>query len=272
RLLSDPNLNMCPDYTSEDFADIRSSLDSADDAAAVQTLVKSWTKNNDKLKAQWAQQVAADKARAIAEERVRTAEAEEAAAVAAERAEEERLEAEKKKPKLGNFDANGNAPAFIEARISPFAQRKLEKMEYCLLWPFTPVISPALSSNDDISSVRLTQNDDNGLSVQAGPSSNTHKGMVRDDQLTWREFDLGKSQYLKEITRAGWPKTHVEALSQFFYLICNHSLREQPMGDATLKVYADRTRFEWHQTLGSENSFNIARINESLLAKIGEEL
>jgi hypothetical protein len=96
--------------------------------------------------------------------------------------------------------------------------------------------------------------------------------MVRDDQLTWREFELGQSRFTKEIIRANWPKPHVDAITHFFYLICNHSLREQPQGDLTLQTYADRTRYKWHLTLGTPQSFNIARINEGLLAKIGDEL
>ncbi|KAJ7902162.1 hypothetical protein B0H14DRAFT_2330152, partial [Mycena olivaceomarginata] len=271
-----PQYRVLPDFASEEFADIRNTIN-ANDQTAIDSLVAAWTKANDKRKKQWEEQVAADKA---AEKSCRGSTPEGGrggGAEAAKIAEKERLEEEAKKPKLGDFNANGDAPSALETRISPFAQRKLEKREYCLLWPFTPkglaeAASTALSSNDDISSVRLTQTEDNQLSVQAGPSSSAHKNMVRDDQLTWREFELGQSRFTKEIIRANWPKPHVDAITHFFYLICNHSLREQPQGDLTLQTYADRTRYEWHLTLGTPQSFNIAQINEGLLAKIGDEL
>ncbi|KAJ6607856.1 hypothetical protein B0H10DRAFT_1736469, partial [Mycena sp. CBHHK59/15] len=272
RLLSNPNTETCPDFSSDDFADVRKDI-GPDDQTAIDKLVASWTKGHDKRKDQWAQKVAAEQAA----EDARQKEAEEKAAEAARLAEKERLDVEAKKPKLGSFDENSEAPSFIEARISPFAQRKLEKMEYCVLSPFTPqglaeAASAALSSSDNISSVRLSQNDDNQLTVQTGPSSTAHKNMLQDDQLSWREFDLGKTRFLKEIIQAGWDQKHCDTLSQFFFHISNHSLREQPNADQILKVYADRTRFAWHQSLGTDNSFNITKINEQLLTKIGDEL
>jgi hypothetical protein len=48
-------------------------------------------------------------------------EADQAAADAAKIAEEERLEAEKKKPKLGDWDVTSAPPSFVESPISAFA-------------------------------------------------------------------------------------------------------------------------------------------------------
>ncbi|KAJ7760660.1 hypothetical protein DFH07DRAFT_740692 [Mycena maculata] len=226
RLLFDPSNDICPDFGSEDYVDIRKDLGS-DDQATIAKLTASWTKGHDKKKSLWAAQVTADEAA----EEARQTQAAEDAAEAAKAAEKERLEEEAKKPKLGDFNEESIAPTTIEARISPYAERKLERKEYCLLYPFTPR--------------------DNQLTVQTGPSSMTHKSMVRDDQLTWREFDLGKARFLMEIMRYKWEKKHLDALSKFFYLICNHPLRFQPHGEATLLTYAECTRFSWHQSLGT---------------------
>ncbi|KAF7357135.1 Reverse transcriptase ribonuclease h [Mycena sanguinolenta] len=204
-------------------------------------------------------------------------EAEEAAAEAAKSAEEERLEAEKKKPKLGAFDPNSAPPSFIESPISHFAQKKLERREYCPLWPFTPgglkeAAEARLSSMDDISSLKLSRNDENQLTVQSGPASSSHKNMTRDEHLTWRQFSLGSNRYLKEIVRAGWPGTHVEALTQFFYALEQHDFRDlEDDGDNILKIYADRVRVEWFRTLGTPQAFNIAIIEEKNLSKIADE-
>ncbi|KAJ7160663.1 hypothetical protein C8R43DRAFT_881441 [Mycena crocata] len=275
RLLFDPNTFSCPDYASDDFADLRTDI-GPDDQSAITKLTESWTKANDKQKAAWRRQVDADEAAEKAEEELRLRTAAEAEEAIAKLAEEERLEAEKKKPKLGDFDANSAPPSFVEARISPFAQKKLEKREYCLLWPFTPqglaeAATTALSSSDDISSVKLSQNAENQLTVQTGPSATAHKNMVRDDQLSWRNFSLGSNRYIKEIIRAKWPKAHVDALTQFFYLLETHSLREQEHGEQILMIYADRFRLEFFQTLGTPQSFNIARISDTQLTKIGDE-
>ncbi|KAJ7760238.1 hypothetical protein DFH07DRAFT_708587, partial [Mycena maculata] len=274
RLLSDPNLNVCPDHTSDAWDDIRAGMTRTPDEITTK-LDECWTKSNDKLKARWAQQVADDEAEAVAVEAAPQKKLDDDAAAAARVAKEERLEAEKKKPKLGAFDANSEAPSIMQSRISPYAQKKLEKMEYCLLYPFGPgglseAASVALSSNDE--SFRLAWNEDNELTVLAGPSSTAHKNMPRDNQLSWRDFDLAQARFLKEIIRVGWPKSHIEALSQFFYLICNHSDRGLPGGEAALLAYADHIRAEWHRTLGTPESFNIALINDHLLRQIGDDL
>ncbi|KAJ7042897.1 hypothetical protein C8F04DRAFT_1390291 [Mycena alexandri] len=275
RLLSDPNSAVCPDFASEDYDEVRAKIDAVD-GIAIAKLTASWTKSNDKKKAQWIIQVEADRAQADAEEAVRRQEAEKEAAEAAKAAEAERLEAEKKKPKLGDFDVNSAPTSFIEARISAFAQKKLERREYCPLYPFTTAgLSEAaaaiMSSAEDGSSVRLGRSDDNELTFQTGPSANTHKNMVRDENLSHREFGLGWHRYIKEIGRADWPKLHVNALTQFFYGLDTHALHEQEHGSQIIRIYADRYRLEWFNTLGTANSFNIAIINDGLLTKITNE-
>ncbi|KAJ7161225.1 hypothetical protein C8R46DRAFT_1223532 [Mycena filopes] len=139
RLLSDPNLAICPDFASDDYQDVRDTMG---------TLSEEADRGVENGKRQEESAMGAPK------------KAEEDAVAAAKLAEDERLEAEKKEPKLGGFDANREAPSFLESRISPFAQKKLEDKKYCLLYPFTPrglaeAAAAALSSNDDVSSVRL---------------------------------------------------------------------------------------------------------------------
>ncbi|KAJ6616546.1 hypothetical protein B0H10DRAFT_2219369 [Mycena sp. CBHHK59/15] len=113
------------------------------------------------------------------------------------------------------------------------------------------------SSADDGSSVRLGRSDDNEPTFQTGPSSNAHKSMVRDENLTHCEFGLGWHRYIKEIERASCLDTH--------------SLHEQEHGSQIIRIYTDRYRLEWFNTLGTANSFNLAIINEGLLTKISNE-
>jgi hypothetical protein len=129
-----------------------------------------------------------------------------------------------------------------------------------------------LSSNDDISALKLSRDADNQLTVQSGPSSSAHKNMVRDEHLTWRQFSLGNIRYIKEIVRADWPWAHVEALTQFFYILDQHDLHNlETDGENIIKIYADRLRAEWFRTLGTSQSFNIAIIEEKIMAKISDE-
>ncbi|KAJ7735840.1 hypothetical protein DFH07DRAFT_987041 [Mycena maculata] len=271
RLLSDPNLATCPDYTSEAFQGLRGRIDADDDEAAITFLIESWTTNNDQEKAQWALQLEADK-------EVEEADAARRQQDADKLAEEARLEEDKKKPKLGDFNLTSAPSTFIEARISPFAQAKIDKMQYCLLYLFgtgglNDAANALLSSADDASSFRLTRDDGNQLTVQSGLTSNIHKNMVEDKDLSFREFALAWHRYIKEITRANWPKLHVDVLTQFFYGLDTHPLHQQEPehGDKILRIYADRYRKEWFSTLGTPQSFNLAIINEALLSKLTHE-
>jgi hypothetical protein len=279
RLLSDPNLTACPDFGSEAFTDVRQALVTAltlDEAAAIAKLQDGWAKNNNKDKAQWVIQVEADRAQEEAEEARREQETQASAAEAAKLAEQERLEAEKKIPKLGDFDVNRAPSSFVESRISAFAQKKLANRQYCPLYPFTPAglaeaSAAVLSSGDDASSIRFGRTANNQLTVESGPSSSTHKNMLRDEELSYRNFSLGWHRYVKELDHAGWDPLHVHSITQFFYGLETHSLREQEYGDKIIQIYADRYRVEWFDMLGKPGAFNLALINEELLHKVTNE-
>ncbi|KAJ6621520.1 hypothetical protein B0H10DRAFT_2215160 [Mycena sp. CBHHK59/15] len=169
-----------------------------DDAAAITQLTNSWQQDIDRLKVQWAAQVEADKRTQEAEDARLQDEADQAAVDAAKIAEEERLEVEKKKPKLGDFDVTKKARAKGILSTVALHSRGLKE-----------TAEARLSSDDDISALKLLRDDDNQLTVQSGPSSSTHKNMVRDEHLTWRQFSLGNIRYIKEIVRADWPRAHV---------------------------------------------------------------
>jgi hypothetical protein len=99
RLLFDPNTESCPDFASEEFADIHNTIN-ANDQTAIDSLVAAWTKANDKRKKQWEEQVAADKAAEKAVEEARRKAAEEEAAEAAKMP---RKRGSKRKPRSLNW-------------------------------------------------------------------------------------------------------------------------------------------------------------------------
>jgi hypothetical protein len=103
------------------------------EATVISDFQSSWKEDNNWLKVQWDAQVATERQAQEAEDASLQQEANQAAADAARIAEEEKLKAEKKKPKLGDFDVKSAPPSFIESPIPPFTQRKLERKEYCLL-------------------------------------------------------------------------------------------------------------------------------------------
>ncbi|KAJ7867257.1 hypothetical protein B0H13DRAFT_2351985 [Mycena leptocephala] len=260
RLLSDPSLTTYPDFSSAAFQAIRLAVD-PDDAAAITQLTNSWQQDIDRLKVQWAAQVEADKRTQEAEDARLQDEADQAAADAA------------KLPGRRGSKRKRRNPNWETVMLL----RKLKQREYCPLWLFTPAglketAEARLSSNDDISALKLSRDADNQLTVQSGPSSSAHKNMVCDEHLTWRQFSLSNIRYIKEIVRADWPRAHVEALTQFFYILDQHDLHNlETNGENIIKIYVDRLRAKWFRTLGTSQSFNIAIIEEKIMTQISDE-
>ncbi|KAJ7072471.1 hypothetical protein C8F01DRAFT_920589, partial [Mycena amicta] len=155
----------------------------------------------------------------------------------------------------------------------------LKQMSYCGLYAFSPeglreARNAVLSSaNDDLSAIHIVSNADNQLAFQMGPASSGNKNVRCDEALTWTEFTLASPRYLREISLVGWKKEHVEALTQFFYLVEHHPLREEDAehGAKILLIYQDCVRYEWFQALSTDRSFNIGIMNEDLLKKYADE-
>ncbi|KAJ7066339.1 hypothetical protein C8F01DRAFT_981050, partial [Mycena amicta] len=279
RIIHDPRNEICPDFESDAFKEVRATMGAQHDNDKVIALKKGWMLAHAGRVHAWEDQCAADEREArTAAEKLR-AEKEIADAEAARKAEDERLEAEKKKPKLGDFDANSAPPETIETRVSAVAARAIKQMQYCPLYAFTPeglreardaVLS---SANDDMSAIHIVSSADNQLAFQMGPPSSGHKNVRRDESLTWAELTLASARYLREISAAGWKNEHVEALTQFFYLVEHHPLREEDAehGAKILLIYQDRVRYEWFKALGTERAFNIGIMSDVLLKKYADE-
>ena len=155
RITQDPALTLCPDFGTDLFAAFRNSHIIASNgtlshAEVTQQLTEAWTQDNAAQQVLFAQQQQHDQL------------AQEAAALAAQEAldqqrEEQacqdnadRLELEKKKPKMKNFDATMTVSDYIAPRPSAYAIHKLEKFAYIKLWYFTP------EGRHDASSTRTT--------------------------------------------------------------------------------------------------------------------
>ncbi|KAG2750588.1 hypothetical protein P692DRAFT_201692175, partial [Suillus brevipes Sb2] len=136
RIRQDPNLEVCPDYASDAFAQTRALLenDQVNQEQAVQMLRNIWEANNNAAKARWQVQREEDRRRQE-DHRLRNEE---------EQADRERLQIEeaeaalKEDRKKNKFKYTPiivpNEPTVIP---SSYATRKLDKGEYVELWYFT---------------------------------------------------------------------------------------------------------------------------------------
>ena len=99
------------------------------------------------------------------------------------------------------------------------------------------------------------------------------KNVKLNHHLPYAEFMYAKNLFLTAIDNAKWGEETVDSFNWFFHNLDNHSIREEgERGEKALLLYASRARTDWHDKLALKKAYNIATINEDLLAKIAREL
>ncbi|KAG2118588.1 hypothetical protein DEU56DRAFT_708097, partial [Suillus clintonianus] len=190
---NDPNLNICPDYVILPFAGARARIISEhiDEHQAIQILRDIWEAANDIEKAQWQEQVEADREqrdnlRLQQEEREDRQEQEHLEEEEAARKEEKR----KLKHKYAPIQASG-VPDELAITPSAYATRKLDKGEYVELWYFTnDGLDDAQTKKtviEDDAMVLSTLPDGSTAWVSAASSRNA-ASVVNDEDLNFEDF------------------------------------------------------------------------------------
>jgi len=112
-LLTNPSNEVCPNFAADLFRllrdDIRQGTEASDDDV-IARLVQLWTQDHNERLVQWTAQRAAAAQAADEAEHQRELQEEEAQRLVEQETELERLEAEKKKPKMNDFDESKQIP------------------------------------------------------------------------------------------------------------------------------------------------------------------
>ncbi|KAG5644823.1 hypothetical protein H0H81_009346, partial [Sphagnurus paluster] len=168
---------------------------------------------------------------------------------------------------------------FLEARPSSYALTKIGNGEYVELWYFSPE-----GCADAQRSTRTDADDTYGISrmgemvtLRSVASVQASKRVVQDADITWDQFSFGYKSFIKYISRAGWPVTHVQALLKFFVQLESSRYLQRPNGQATVLTYQARVRRQWMDNIKANNPaeapiFNIAWINDRLMQEMHAEL
>ncbi|KAF8129555.1 hypothetical protein EV363DRAFT_1264033 [Boletus edulis] len=191
-------------------------------------------------------------------------------------AEKERKDAEKKKPKINDFNPDLPPPSVIVPRPSQYALHKLATFEFVEIWYFSPDGCAEATRNhrsqaDD--AFGLTASNDL-LTIHPVASVKASKNARSDHDLTFSEFLQAKNSFLHHAKQTAWPDKHVNVLAEFFWNLENHPMRSNPNGDLIALQYASRIRRQWHDDLKTNpgRAFNIAIINENLMNSIAFEV
>ncbi|KAG1727367.1 uncharacterized protein EDB91DRAFT_1316072 [Suillus paluster] len=183
-------------------------------------------------------------------------------------------EAEKKKPKINDFDANTLVADVLVLRPSQFALQKIKNVEYMELWYFSPD-----GCRDAFDSSRSSAEDAFGLTKVDGfiafkpiSSFKASQKALQDHDLLWHQFDIAKTSFLVHIEKCAWPEKHQQVLALFFMLITNHKHRMCPRGEKTLLCYVGLVHWEWHNRLAQNQGFNISIFNGSLYSTLSDDI
>ncbi|KAJ6510710.1 hypothetical protein C8R45DRAFT_814545, partial [Mycena sanguinolenta] len=278
RITRNPSVDICPDFASAAFQAIRNVAIAGDasksHADVVADLAAAWTVDSDALKAAWGAQEDADQAVRDNLERA----AQETLRLAQEKRnlelEEKRKEVERKKPKQKTFDAARKVGDAIAPRASAFALEKLRNFKYCDIWYFTQegcvdAAEHQRAVADDAFGLAKTEE---GMALRPLASSRPSKNVVKDRDLTWRQFNVGKNNMLTAMEKHDWSRDSLRTLAAFWYNLELHPQRIKPSGERILLAYQAKVRLEWHDALDADEGFDISEINETLMRSIGDDI
>ena len=141
RIVSDPALDIEPDFTSATFEGIRNRIigntQLTHDEAANE-LATGWQQDRDIRVAAWTLQVNEETRLAAEAAQAERELLDQERALLEQEAEKERRETEKKKPKINDFQAGASVGDTLTHRPSQYAIHKLKSFEYVELWYFSP--------------------------------------------------------------------------------------------------------------------------------------
>ena len=282
RITEDPTRATCPSFEDPEWEFLRQSMVDAhqgdqaftlEDAA--QQMKDIWARENERKIAAWNDQLEQDQA--VQDEQDRLAQEEEDARRIQrdKEVEEQRKEAERKRPKLGDFDASLPVERWIEPRPSSYAVQKLDNLEYLELDYFTQracreaTVDAHKSINQD--TMAITQLGDS-FAFRPMSALKPSKHIRNDEDLSWEEMLDAKNLMLHFMAKSGlWPVKHAEALATFFVNLELHPRKSQVNGKKALMLYQSRVRREWFDALKNGVGFNISLIQDDLLRSYAEE-
>lgn len=279
--MADPNNEVCPDFTSAAYDEIRENLIRASgqtEAQVTNWMVVSWTQSHHKHVDEWNQEREQEEydAAKVVQARAQQEEEEEIHEQQEAEAEKEHLDAEKKKPKMNGFNATLTIGDVITPRPAQYAISKINNFEYTELWYFSPEgCKDAQHSSQSTAKdgYGLTQVDNAVLALRPLSAFKTLKHSIPDHELSFLTFLRAKNTFLTHISKAKWPQGNIDALFLFFWHLENHPIRNNSdISNLVILHYASRLRQDWHDRLKCDKAFNIGVLNENLICAINDEL
>ena len=150
--------------------------------------------------------------------------------------------------------------------------------KYVHLWYFTregleeaaSVVRIADEVNEPLT---IAREDEGTVTLKLVHTVGPSKNVKPDNNLSFSDFLFAKNIFLRCIEDAKWGNDVVDSYNWFFHKLETHELRhESERGEKALVNYAAHVRQDWHDKMNQKCGFNIANINEELVAKFVRQL
>ncbi|KAJ6626706.1 hypothetical protein B0H10DRAFT_1756504, partial [Mycena sp. CBHHK59/15] len=189
--------------------------------------------------------------------------------------EEDHKEMERKKPKQKEFNAMRKVGDTIAPQVSPFALDKRKNFKNCDAWYFTQEgCADATEHQHSVAEETFgLAKTEEGVALHPLASSRPLKNVVKDKDLTWRQFSIAKNTMLLDMQKYRWSDASLKALATFWLNLELHPQHIKPHGEKILLTYQAKVRLEWDDTIKmGDGGFDISEINESLMQAIADNV
>jgi hypothetical protein len=276
-LLEDPNFAVRPDFTLPEHEAARQQLidDGLTNEQAARSLAALWTLANNADIERWNL-----RQQHLRETRLREEEEEEERQQRRKEEEEAaRLEERKKNKNKYVPVVRGKVPSDPTILPSQYAIRKLKAGDYCELHYFTnrgledAKVSNLVAEPDAM--VMLPSSDGLHSWVPAAAVKDPKAApVVKDEHLTWEEFNEAAPRMITMMRTYDWPDDRVQMHIQFWSALQAHRWRHAPdqLKQRALLLYQSQQRRRWHQTIGTAQSWSLEELNQDLILEAREEL
>ncbi|KAH8993351.1 hypothetical protein EDB83DRAFT_2239078 [Lactarius deliciosus] len=283
RIQDDPTRATCPSFESAEWDFLRQTMVDAHQGVvlltpeeATQKLKDTWARENDAKVTAGNAQVEQDHTEQEELDRLAQEEADAQLAQRKKEVEDQFREAERKKPKLNDFDPDQGIGDWIEARPAPYTINKLNNLEYVELDYFTTkgcneasTDASGVVSQDTLAFTQL----DGTITVRPLAVVRSSRNIRNDEDLSWEEMLQAKNVMLRYMAKSTtWPDIHAQSLAAFYVALEMHPRTAQPNGKHALLLYQSRARREWFVALKQTEGFNIEHIGETLLWIAADEI
>ncbi|KAG1901671.1 uncharacterized protein F5891DRAFT_1187126 [Suillus fuscotomentosus] len=182
---------------------------------------------------------------------------------------EDRKKNKSKYTPIRNTDIPSN-PVILPCQ---YAIRKMKSEDYCELFYFTNAgleeTSRATFTADEDALVMLPTSDGLHKWIPAGAARDPKVHMLKDENLTWEQFNEAAPCMISVMRENDWLDDRIDMHVAFWLALQNHRWWHDfnAHKQRALLLYQAQQQRRWHLSIGSSNSWSLAKINQDLLNK-----